>query len=131
MEITKEFVHQKIREYEIEAGESFFDGAFTVHPLTFMSWCLGRGHITPSQYDDWTDAYRSNELEGIDENYFIYNSQGKYGASFAPVVVDDWSEESQEKADLILGEFISESRVYRYRFIEFLKENNLMFEKKI
>lgn len=126
MEITKELVHEKIREYELEAGESFFDGAFTVHPLTFMSWCLGRKHITPEQYDDWTKAYIANDLEGIDENYFIYNSQGKYGASFAPVVVDDWTEESQEKADLILGEFICESKTYRNRFRKFMEEEGLI-----
>ena len=128
MEITKELVHEKIREYEIEAGESFFDGAFTVRPLTFMSWCLGRGHITPKQYDDWSDAYNKNELAGIDENYFIYNWQDMDEASFAPVVVEEWSEESQERADLILGEFISVSKVYRNRFRKFMEEEGLVSE---
>lgn len=126
MKITKELVHAKIREYEMEAGESFFDGAFTVNPLTFMSWCLGRGYITPEQYDDWSNAYSKNDLEGIDENYFIYNNQGEHGASFAPVVADNWSEESQEKADLILGEFICESKVYRLRFNKFMKNEGLI-----
>lgn len=131
LKITKELVHQKIREYEMEAGESFFDGAFAVKPLTFMSWCLGRKYITPEQYDDWLVAYINDDLEGTDENYFIYNSQGEYGASFAPVVVEEWSEESQEKADLILGEFISESKVYRNRFREFMIEEGLIGENEV
>lgn len=129
--ITKELVHKKIREYEVEAGENFFDGALAVSPLSFMAWCLGRKYITPEQYDDWSVAYINNNLEGIDENYFIYNCQGEYGASFAPVVVDDWSEKSQEKADLILGEFISESKIYRNRFRKFMREEGLIGENEV
>lgn len=125
MKITKELVHQKIREYEMDAGESFYDGLFFIRSEVFMAWCYGKGYLSKEKYNDFITAWQLNKLEAIDENYFVYNSEGEYGASFALVVEDDWTEEGQKKANLILGEWIEGSDVYTERFIEFMKENGI------
>lgn len=124
--LTKELVYEKIREFEMDAGEDFFDqSCMTIGALTYMTWCLGKGYISSKQYNSWAKAYNSDELEAIDENYYIYNSQGGFGSSFAVVVSDDYNEEDYKKALLIFGEFVCEIEVYTERFYKFLDEESL------
>lgn len=122
MKITKELVVDKIREWEMDAGESFFDnGLININPLTFMTWCYGKGYLTYEQYNNWTLDFSSNKLKAIDENYYIYNQEGEYGAQFAVVISEEYNDEDYEKALLIFGEFVEGNIVYQARFKEFLK----------
>lgn len=122
--MNKAEVYKKICDWEDNAGESFTDYFNSdIHALTYMSWCLGRGYLSSKQYNMWAKAYRQNELEATDPNYFVYNSETDEDAMFALVISEEWNEEDQEKAYRILAEFISEIDVYVLRLLEFLRDN--------
>lgn len=122
--MIKEEVFSKINEWEEENGESFVDYFNSdIHALTYMSWCLGRGHITPEKFDLWAEAYNANNLEAEDPNYFVYNAEDHRGdVPFAVVISAEWNREDQDKAYGILAEFISEMKVYVGRLKAFLAE---------
>ena len=119
--MDKENIYNSIIEWQKEAGESFTDYFNAdIHPLTYMTWCLGRGYLSPEKYNMWAEVYRKNKLEANDPNYFVYNEHSDGNAMFAVVISDDWNDQDQEKAFRILAEFISEIEVYQRRFQIFL-----------
>jgi hypothetical protein len=122
--MNKQEIYESVMEWQMEAGESFTDYFNSdIHPLTYMSWCLGRGYLSPEKYNMWAKAYRKNELEATDPNYFVYNEYGDEDAMFAVVVSEDFNEEDFEKAFRILAEFISEIDIYQDRLKRFLADN--------
>lgn len=124
--MNKSEVYKNICEWENEIGESFVDNFDSeIHPLTYMTWCLGRGYLSSEKYDMWSVAYQNGILEACDANYFIYSEKSSELPLFAVVVSDEWNEAEQEVAYRILAEFISEIRVYTIRFKDFLKANKL------
>jgi len=121
--MTKEQIIEKITEWESEHGESFVDRFNAdINARTYMPWCLGRRYITPKQFDQWVIAYGNNEIEANDPNYFVYNEYNDEDVPFAVVISEEWNEADQNKAYLILAEFISEIAVYIGRLEEFLSE---------
>lgn len=119
--MDKQEIFNKMIEFECEAGEDFFDQGFDLHPLTFMSWCLGRGYLTPEQYNLWAYDYRFDKLSSAHEpNDFVYDSDC-LDVPYALFSESEWTEEGREKAYLIVAEFISEITVYQERLVEFLK----------
>lgn len=123
--MNKQEIFDAIINYEMEVGEDFLDQGFNLHPLTFMTWCFGKGYLTKEKYNLWSDAYTSRikgmYLESHDANYFVYASHG-CKVPFAVVSSDDWNEECQHKAYMILAEFISKIDIYIDRLKEFTKE---------
>lgn len=71
--MNKEEIYNSIALWQIDVGESFTDRFNSeINALTYMTWCLGRGYLTPEKYNMWAKAYRNNELEADDPNYFVY-----------------------------------------------------------
>lgn len=121
--MNKEEIYNSIVEWQWEAGESFTDNFNSdIHPLTFMTWCLGKGYLTTEKYNMWGKAYRNNELEAEDPNYFVYNEYEDEDCMFAVVISKEYNEEDQEKAFRILAEFISEIDIYQERLQKFLDD---------
>lgn len=118
--MTKEEIFKLIREWEMNAGESFTDYfGSDMNELTFMTWCFGKGYINREQYNLWVKNMHT--LEGNDANYYVYNGYGE-DVPWA-VISSDWNEEDFEKAYMVLAEFISEIDAYQIRLKKFLEEN--------
>lgn len=121
--MDKEEIYEAIVAWEHDRGESFLDQGFDLNPLTFMTWCLGKGLLSPDRYNHWVVDWNRNKLEAIDANYFVYNSYDYHGeVPFAVVSSEEWNDEDQEKAYRILAEFISQIDVYQKRFAEYIEE---------
>ncbi len=129
--MNKEKILEKMIEFEIELGEDFFDQGFFLHPLTFMSWCLGKGHLTQEKYGLWNEDYRNNPNSSAhDPQDFVYNWEKDYvDAPYAIVVEEDYTDEGRVKAYSVVAEFISEIELYKDRFYEFLKNHGIEFDE--
>lgn len=123
--MEKSNIYDAIVSWEYKAGESFLDQGFDLHPLTFMTWCLGKGYLSKEKYDKWVIAYQKNKIEAIDANYFVYCPKDLYGedAPFAVIISSEWNLKDQEKAYRILSEFISEIDLYLKRLKDYISED--------
>jgi hypothetical protein len=121
MNILQMEIYETIMTWQLDHGESLLDQGFDLRELTFMTWCLGRKYITPEQFNIWNKAWAVLELEAIDANYYVYNSDGVDEVPWAVVSSDEWNDEDYKKAYLILAEFISEMEVYQNRLNKFVK----------
>lgn len=120
--MNKEFIYKKIEKWSRDAGESFVDYfGSSIHEVTFMSWALGKGYIDSVKYNKWAESFKANKLEAQDPNYYLYDSDGG-DVEFAVVISDDWDNDEEAKALMILSEFISEIEVYQSKLQEFLDD---------
>jgi hypothetical protein len=116
---TIEEMHKDLRNWEMEAGESFLDyfGA-SLNEFVFMIWCHGKGYITGEQLL----AFESDNPCGTgylygDEEYSVVQE------------IDNW-EVGYQKAFRILSEFLCATETYQTRVDEFLKQvTRLSFEE--
>ena len=116
-------VYENIRDWEWEHGEDFLDSSgFDINEIPFMTWCFLEGHVPINEYMKWEYDRRAGNLKAIDPNYFLYNDEGEYGASYAIVHSDAWNEEDQEKAYMILAEYIVTVKPNLERFNQFMGE---------
>lgn len=123
--ITKEWVRDRIIEWEYEAGESFIDASgFNFNELQFMTFCFGKGYLDREKYNKWAKDYNNGKLEAHDANYFLYNDEGECGVPYAVVTSDDYDEEVAKLAYLILGEFIVSLDILVARFMNLIAEQN-------
>ena len=121
--MTKLEAYNAIVKWQMEAGESFldyFEGDFNA--VSFMMWCRGREHITVEQFNLWEKAYINKEDEAYDAQSLAHDCHGD-NLPYAVVSEENWTEEGQERAFMILAEFISESVIYQKRLNEFLEDN--------
>lgn len=117
----KEEIFDLIIKYEHEAGESFVDRfGYNINEMLFMTWCFGKGYLSRKKYNLWIEAFKQNELEATDANYYVYNDEGEYGVPYAVIITDDWNEKAYHKAYMIIAEFISGFNMYQKRFTEFI-----------
>jgi hypothetical protein len=118
---TKEEIFESIRNWEIDAGESFvdyFDGR--LNEVNYLFWCLGKGCITSEQFQSWEeeDIAFSNDIVFGTENYSVVQEPD---FDFSNREVYD---EAYDKAMMILAEFLSSTQTYQRRVEEFFKENS-------
>jgi hypothetical protein len=114
-EVTKEEIFKKMMDHQNDIGEDILDGRLDIHPLTFMTWCLGRKYINKEKYNVWSRHYIEDDLEATDSNYYVYDAEDTSGTPYAVVYSKEWNEEDYHKAMMYLAEFISESEVYQKR----------------
>lgn len=113
---------QQWHEVEHEIGESILDGRFDLHPLTFMTWCYGRGYLTSENYNLWAADYIADKLEAIDSNYFVYSDDPE-DVPYALVIDEEMaSEEFYDKALSIVAEFILSIDIYQKQWKEFVQK---------
>lgn len=118
--MEKQAIFEAINKFEQDHGEAFLDQGFNLNERTFMSWCLGRGYLNPNQFNLWIENMET--LEGSDANYYVYNSQNQYeDVPWAIVSSEDWNREDQDKAFMILAEFISEIDIYIERLKKYIE----------
>jgi hypothetical protein len=104
----------------MEAGEDFLDYFNSdFRAVSFMCWARGKGYITVEQFNKWEDDKSS---ESMDMSVCVHDCHG-HGKGYAVVCEEDWTEEGQEKAYMILAEFFSESVTYQRKFKTFIEEN--------
>ncbi|AXQ67699.1 hypothetical protein KIOSHI_22 [Bacillus phage Kioshi] len=120
--MDKQEIYGKIVAWQMEAGEDFldyFDG--DLRAGSYMMWCRGKGYITIEQLNLWEKA---DDFDSGCATAYVHDC-GNYGEPipYAVVSEEDWTEEGQEKAYMILAEFISESVTYQHRLQKFLEEN--------
>jgi len=118
--MNKQEIYDSIVNWQMEAGEDFLDYFDSdLKAGSYMIWCLGRGHITVEQFNLWEEdsSYYSDWA-----SHYVHNCHGE-DIPYSVVSEEDWTEEGQEKAYMILAEFISESVTYQKRLKEFLEEN--------
>lgn len=120
-----QWVADKIVEYEWDAGESFAESGYRINELQFMSWCYGRGYLTPEQYNEWSKLWQSSEVEACDMSCYLHNDDGADGFSFALVHSDGYDIEVAKQAYLIVGEFIVSVDIHCDRFMKFLEKHNI------
>ena len=121
--MTKLEIYNSIVKWQMEAGESFldyFDGDFNA--VSFMMWCRGREYVTVEQFNLWEKAYIGGEDEADEAQSLVHDCHGE-NIPYAVVSEENWTEEGQKRAFMILAEFISESVIYQERLHEFLGEN--------
>lgn len=120
----KEMIYQIIQKWQDETEVDFIEYCFDISPLTFMSWCLGKGYQTSKKYNLWVEAYTSDDFykstTSKDACSYMYNWQGEYGEQYAVIVEDDWTDKGQEKIFKIIAEITSEIDVYQARFKNFM-----------
>lgn len=119
--MTSEEVFWKILAWEENAGESFldyFDG--NLNPVSFMMWARGRKYLTDKQFRAWERALGAGAFEAESAMSYVYDSSG-YEIPYAVVSEPDWTAEGENKAYMILAEFISGSITYEHRLVEFLE----------
>lgn len=120
--MTKLEIYNAIVNWQMEAGESFldyFDGDFNA--VSYMMWCRGRNYITVEQFNLWEEAYINGEDEADEAQSLVYCDNEIL--PYAVVSAEQWTEEGQKFAFMILAEFISESVIYKNRLNKFLEEN--------
>ncbi|UXQ88884.1 hypothetical protein Thu_24 [Bacillus phage Thurquoise] len=120
--MDKQEIYDKIVAWQMDAGEDFldyFDGDLV--PGSFMMWCRGKGYITIEQLNLWEE---DDDASSMWATRYVHDC-GNSGEPipYAVVSEEDWTEEGQEKAYMILAEFISESVTYKIRLQEFLEDN--------
>ena len=119
---TKEEIFEAVRNWEMDAGESFldyFDGSINL--TNFVSWSLGKGYMTEEKFHAW-EAEEYNFISG-DEILF---SEEEFSIVREPEFTfndRDNHDKEYDKAQMILAEFLSSSKTYQKRVDEFLKEN--------
>lgn len=121
--MNKQEIYEAIVNWQMDAGEDFldyFDG--DLRAVSFMMWCRGKGYLTIDQFNLWEEAMNNDNDEAEQATSIVHNCHGD-NIPYAVVSEEDWTEVGQEKAYMILAEFISESIIYQKRFKEFLKEN--------
>jgi hypothetical protein len=118
--VTKEEIFKKMMDYQKEAGEEILDGRLDIHPLTFMSWCLGRRYISKEKFNVWARHFMEDELEATDSNYYVYDAEDMNGTPYAVVYSKETNDDDYHKAMMYLAEFISESDEYQKRLEELI-----------
>lgn len=113
--MKQKLVYDRIREWEIDAGESFADYfESNVNISNFMFWCLGRGYLDVIKFQLWEDAKSDNDCFA---DFLTVVIDG--GEEYSLVIDTEW-----EKGEMILAEFISESITYTHRFNQFMSDWN-------
>ncbi|QFP93414.1 UNVERIFIED_ORG: hypothetical protein Xoosp15_149 [Xanthomonas phage Xoo-sp15] len=120
--MDKQEIYDRIVLWQLEAGEDFldyFDG--DLRAGSFMMWCRGKGYITIEQLNLWEED--DNYSSECATRYVHDCGHSGKPIPYAVVSEPDWTEAGQEKAYMILAEFISESVTYKNRLQIFLEEN--------
>jgi hypothetical protein len=112
----------RIRNWEIDIGESFCDYFTNINAPSFMFWCLGRGYLTKEKFNMWEESFSTNKHGKADDfNCFLYNEHNDPDAQFAVVISEDWNEHSSFVAFRIFAEFCLGSTIYMKRLEDFFK----------
>ncbi len=120
--MDKNEIFKIINDWQMDVGEDFLDYfESNVRETNFMFWCLGRGHISQERFNAWVKEYGNAGTLGHSLSELLYNCYDDDNG-FSVVHSDDWNQEDQDKAYMILSEFISEIKVYQRRLLEFLED---------
>lgn len=111
---VKELV-KKIRDWEMDAGESFYDyfAHDSINNVSWAFWLIGKG------FKEHGNAILE---EHIKENYVeqeeLYNIYPEYVGDSD----HDWSEENYEKNLTIMVEFLLDTPIYTKRVMDWFEE---------
>lgn len=111
---TKEQMYKDIRNWEMDAGESFLDYfGSNLNESNLLFWAMGRGYIDEEGFKAWEkDKYSSGDS-------IIY---GEEPYSIVKESDEDKDEDGYEKAMKILAEFLASSDTYQKRVGHFLSD---------
>lgn len=120
--MSKEEIFKMINDWQMYAGEDFLDYFDSdVTETSFMFWCLGKGYINQDRFHSWEKAYDKTSFgHSLTEFLYSYDNDDN---GFSIVHSEDWEQNKQDEAYFILSEFISNSRTYQRRLLEFLADN--------
>jgi hypothetical protein len=109
---TKEEMFEAIREWEMEAGESFTDYfESNVNEANFVFWCVGKGYMTVTQMKIWEKQQRSASFSDI-----VCGSE-----EYSVVYTTEHNQKDYDRAYDILAQFLCSSNTYQQRVDEFLQ----------
>jgi hypothetical protein len=115
--MTKEEIYDKIRQWEMDHGESFFDYfSGNTNVATYIGFLLGKGH------SDFVNRLLEDEGSPMGKS-LLFLDMNEAGEVFPEYDEEKFSEENYEKNLRLCAEFISLTDVYQKRFEEFLTEN--------
>lgn len=120
--MTDKEIFDKIRKWELRAGESFVDyWGSNLNVPNFMFWCVGKGVLTQSQFNMWENDYAPNDkspnvFQSTEPCYFIDGDTSE-GLAYA---IGDMDNE-QFYGLIVLSQFIADSLIYQKRLNDFLE----------
>lgn len=121
---TPEQMYQDIRNWEMDAGESFLDYfSSRLNVANLLFWAMGKGYIDEDGFKEWErndDSYISSDdiIFGIYPFSIIKLEDG-----------DSWNEDGYERAMKVLAEFLASSKTYQKRVDNFLSNiDNIKFD---
>ncbi|MFQ3543474.1 hypothetical protein Q7A53_05260 [Halobacillus rhizosphaerae] len=121
-QLNKDDIYKVIINWQMEMGEDFldyFESNLTIP--SYMFWCLGKGYLSKERFNEWEKQKSLGNFESDSAMSVVYNHYDNDNG-FAVVHSDDWEEEKEKEAYMILAEFISESNTYKTRLNDFLRD---------
>jgi len=121
--MTPQELVEKIRQWEVDAGESFNDyfAHDNISNISWAFWLIGKGFKEHGNAILAEHSKPGNDLHyvGQEELYDIYPTyvgQNEYGDP-------KWIEENYEKNVLIMAEFLLDTPIYTKRVLDWFEKN--------
>lgn len=134
-EKNPEVIVDQIRDFELSAGEDYFDqNESVVLSLEFMSWAFGKGVLSAEKYNLWLEAYVDGDYQAESMTYCLsneYDGEVEYS-------LYDWTDEDEtlpvserdkkyEENLRYVGQFIAENPITFEAFCNSLLETDVRY----